>query len=227
METHTKNNKDCLETKYVSRNPDIKQLFREINESVQEGSILINDMDLYQIIRENNWRAVDRYIQSHSGKDKFYRILKELLIYKYFLPESQQISRKQMQNAMGIQQARWVNDPENTYICPTYNLKGVSFKLWEEISNEEKTIMMEQIHEDIRDKLNPGITINNMNSLFNNTVWYLIDVSPPGPPPAKRPTTPHDHHLQKEQQHHPLVDILGGKVMVKKNCIIQYQKRLI
>lgn len=192
MKSHTINNKDCLETKYVSRNPDIQQLFREINERVQAGSISINDMELYQMIRENNWRTLDSYIQRHIGKDNFYRILKELLTYKYFLPETQQITRKQMQNALGIQQARWVNDPENTYICPSYDIKAVTFKMWEEIPNEEKTIMLEQIHENIRDRLNPGMTKNNINSLFNNTVWYLLDVSPPAPPrpPAKRPTTP-------------------------------------
>jgi len=57
MQKHIISNKDCLETKYVSGNSDIQQLFREINDSMQAG-ISINDMHFYEMIRENNWRAV-------------------------------------------------------------------------------------------------------------------------------------------------------------------------
>jgi len=43
MQKHIISNKDCLETKYVSGNSDIQQLFREINDSMQAG-ISINEL---------------------------------------------------------------------------------------------------------------------------------------------------------------------------------------
>jgi len=102
------------ETRYNSGNKELQKIFKELEESSIE-----KDNDIYELIKTNKWVDFDQYIIDHPGKKEFYRILQQLFLYYYFDKESDKITRKQLQNALGIQQTRWMMDDDNCKVMKT------------------------------------------------------------------------------------------------------------
>jgi len=100
--------KKYLETRYVSKNPDLLRIVGEL-----EASQVTRNEQLYSYLKGNQWREFDAYVKSNLGKDNFFRIFQQIFMFYYFLPEGEKITRKQFQNAMGIQQVRWMAEEDN------------------------------------------------------------------------------------------------------------------
>jgi hypothetical protein len=172
---------DFLETMFLSQNAHLNRIIREL----ADGKFEKNDM-IYDTIINNNWKLLDEYIKNNPGKDKFLEILKQLFLFKYFLPEDERISRKQFEIAMGIQQVCWMTDPENRR-CKSrnsdntengrnmgaYRVDRASFYYWQDISEENRQIIINKIDDMIKQRLITRDT--DYNTIFNNTVWYKVD----------------------------------------------------
>jgi hypothetical protein len=96
------------ETRNISKNLDLQRIFLEI----EDGNFRKN-ADIEDHIRNNKWHDFDQYCQRHNGIDNFWITLQNLF-YLYYYDDSK-IDFKQMQNAMGIQQAQWSVDPFNSF----------------------------------------------------------------------------------------------------------------
>jgi len=106
--------KNYRETEFVSKNIKLQQLFDKLlNESVA------HDVDMHRELVTNNYRWFDQFVTANPGIDNFYAILQQLFLLKYFLPAGiPPLTRKQFQNALGIQQVRWSTDPSNPNTFP-------------------------------------------------------------------------------------------------------------
>jgi hypothetical protein len=97
-----------IETRYVSDNQNLQRIFLEI----EAGSFRKN-AEIEHLIRNNQWREFDQYCQLYSGIDYFWITLQNLFYLYYY--DDPKIDFKQMQNALGIQQAQWSVDPSNEF----------------------------------------------------------------------------------------------------------------
>ncbi len=167
---------DFLETMFLSKNTKLIEIIHRI----VDGKVVIYDW-LYRIIKAGNWKALDAFILAHHGKAAFFAILEQFFLFKYFLAEGESITRKEFEIAMGIQQVRWMVDPENCRmkgdisengrILTNYEVKHAEFYYWQDISDDEKTIISRQINEMIEYRLTKPI---DYNIKFYNTVWYKV-----------------------------------------------------
>lgn len=170
--------KDFLETMFLSKNPVLNTMMRRI----VDGAV-VKDDSLYGLIKAGNWRALDELMSTNPGKDTFFRILEQFFLFKYFLPEDERITRKEFEIAMGIQQVRWMVDPENCRIKKNsentengrvhtnYRVEKADFYYWQEIPEDERTEISEQINKQINLRLTNPIDYNRR---FENTVWYKV-----------------------------------------------------
>lgn len=161
------------ETGYISKNKKIQELVQEL----EEGKIEIID-EIQNFVKENNWKAFDKFILDNKGKENFFIIFQQLFMFYYFTKE---ISRKQFQNALGIQQVRWMVDLENE--CrevPNYIVYSAELHMWEEIEKSEQTLIKNQIYDEINMRIYPHIldTTNptNLNGHYQNSIWYKLDI---------------------------------------------------
>ena len=116
--------RNFFETKYSSANPGLIRIMNELaNEEVEI------DPDILDMIRREQWIEFDAKIFDNEGKDFFWNVLQQLFLYKYFLPDDEKITRKQFEIAMGIQQVRWMANPNN---CRDYYFKKSGSKNYEE-----------------------------------------------------------------------------------------------
>ena len=98
-------------------------------------------------------------------------------MFEYFLNS---ISRKQVQNALGIQQARWTADPANcqkTIGGPgSYVVDDVKFHYFETLPHEVQGEIVDRMHERIYRALHEGETSTkaDLPSLLHHTVWYGV-----------------------------------------------------
>lgn len=98
------------ETEFVSKNLKLKDLFDQL----VNGHVELNE-PIHRALTTNNYKWFDEFVLAHAGIDNFYEILKQLFLFKYFLPYGMTpLTRKQFQNALGIQQVRWSTDAANT-----------------------------------------------------------------------------------------------------------------
>jgi hypothetical protein len=101
------------ETEFVSKNKKLQALFDEL----VNADVELNE-EIYEALTSNNYRWFDDFVRANPGVDNFYVILQQLFLIKYFLPDRPPLTRKQMQNALGIQQVRWSTDSENRRTYP-------------------------------------------------------------------------------------------------------------
>ncbi len=163
--------KNYVATQYASKNKDLIRILRElINDDFLE-----KDETLYSLIRQNRWKELDIYIQTHPGKQNFWLILQQLFYFRYFVPESEKITDKQFEISMGIQQVRWMTDDENCKSMKLYQVKGANFKYWEDIPGEQE-IIVNQVFDRIKQKMFSGKTKDHIRNLFSGTVWYDVNL---------------------------------------------------
>jgi hypothetical protein len=173
---------DFLETMFLSKNLKLNEIIKQI----VDGEVEKND-DLYNLIRNNDWKSLDSTInETYSGRDKFFVILEQLFLFKYFLPEEDRISRKQFEIAMGIQQVRWMTDPENCRyksrtsentengrIMNHYKVDKAIFYYWNDIPKEDRDKTIAKLNDQIGGRL--FVKPINYEHVFSNTVWYKVD----------------------------------------------------
>ena len=151
-----------VETMYIKKNRDMQNVLNTLSTTRQ-------NVVLFDFIRTNNWILVDNYMIEHTGKIHFFETLQQLF-YFFYVRES--ITLKQFQNAMGIQQVRWMVDDENNKVMSGYTVLSAGIELWENIDESEKGIIYRKIIEYIGKSLYGSIS----PSFFNNTVWYKVEI---------------------------------------------------
>jgi hypothetical protein len=120
------------------------------------------------MIQHNAWHALDEYFRGMPGVDNFYKSLQQLFIFKYHLGN---ITRKQFQIAMGIQQMVWMTDPENCLV-ETIGAPTITFALWEHIPYEQRVLILRTFDEKITSRYRDSkIT----DEFLNGTVWYIVE----------------------------------------------------
>ena len=176
--------KKYAETRYLSNNSDLKIILGQL----EQGSVAF-DESVYNMLKTNNYRDFDEYVRANPTGDKFFKILQQILMYEYFIPETERINRSQVQNALGIQQARWSTDSENCNkivtetnaekITSSYSVEDVILYYWQEIDETVKTLILNDLLGYIKDKRYPGNDINSINECLNGTIWYKLITNPP------------------------------------------------
>jgi len=164
------------ETQYISKNKELQRLFAEL-----ESGVAVDD-EVYTLIRGNHFAEFDAYIRAHPGSKEFYRILQQIFLLEYFLETP--ITRKQVQNALGIQQARWAVDPEN---CQknirggnSYMVDDVKFHYFETLPEEMQRVIVYTLHNDIKRALHEEETITkeDLPAILRHTIWYGVITTP-------------------------------------------------
>lgn len=142
-----------------------------------ESGVAVDD-ELHALIRGNQFAELDEYIRAHPGPEEFYRILQQIFLFEHFVSS---ISRKQVQNALGIQQARWTADPANCQkTIDSYVVEDVRFHYFETLPPEMQTIIVDSLHYKIRRALHEGETITKADfpALLQGTIWYGVITNP-------------------------------------------------
>jgi hypothetical protein len=155
------------ETMYVSKNPMLKEILSSWD-SIPENA------DLLTLIRNGKWSELDAYIRERPGKLEFQNILAQYLIFRH--RNTEPITRKEFETAMGIQQVRWMVDPDNCRSFKNYVVHDATFSYFQDISIEEQTLIINEMIWDIQYK---GIdkkykTIEGMQEFFQGTIWYDV-----------------------------------------------------
>ena len=173
--------KEYIETQFISNSAILKHIIGQLKRKEKECN-----HTLYDLLFMNQYREFDEYISARPGRDHFYEILQQLFMFKYFLPEGKRpLTRKQIQNALGIQQARWSCDSENK---DTYPVGQVKFNYYQELvptydSPFNRALMDPRkggiLHEA---KMYPEFKIKSEEEkleqvfeLLKDTVWYSYD----------------------------------------------------
>jgi hypothetical protein len=150
-----------VETMYIKKNRNLQTMMNIL--LTTEQNVL-----LFDGIRRDNWILVDDYMINHTGKINFFETLQQLL---YFFYVRKSITLKQFQNAMGIQQVRWMVDIENpNKVMSGYTVENAEIALWENINESEKNTIYIKIMQYIGKSLYSDISPD----FFNNTVWYKV-----------------------------------------------------
>jgi hypothetical protein len=172
------------ETKFYSNSPTFKRMFGQLI----DGLVKVNDT-LYELLATNNYRGFDDYILKNEGRVNFLNILQQIFMFKYFLPSDKPpLTYKQIQNALGIQQARWSSDSENKN---TYPLGNVHFHYYQELvptydSPFNKALMdyrkggvlhKEKMYPEWKEKTEEE-QLMKLFELLQDTVWYSYDKEP-------------------------------------------------
>lgn len=224
---------DFIETMFLSKNENLKEIIR----GIVDGEVEKDDM-LYGLIKAGNWKGLDAFILEHTGQAAFFMILQQFFLFKYFLPnKDDSITRKEFEIAMGIQQVRWMVDPnncrikkvfdknettiinykhDNGRILTNYRVENADFCYWQDIPEDERTIISRQINEIIIRRLsNPPI---DYNKIFVNTVWYKVLFTKNG----KKTTAGSWSGYGSEEDYYPIPETLNISDIA---CI--YQPKLV
>jgi hypothetical protein len=163
--------KKYLNTMYISKNKDLKRIIKNLSDSK-----VVLDKDLYGIIQSNRFDDLDEYIKANPRKDNFFKLLEQFFLFYYFLPEEQKITRKQFQNAMGIQQVRWMVDDENCKDMAFYTVESADFVYWNDIDQKERQIICKELIQKIGLRFfNESFkTFQFMDTFLKNTIWYKV-----------------------------------------------------
>jgi hypothetical protein len=160
------------ETRYLSKNKTLKTIMSQI----EKGQVT-KDEEIYQLISTNNYQGFDAYIRAHPGRQEFFRILQQILLCEY----SGVIDRKQVQNSLGIQQARWACDDENcaklisnkTYPTLSYTIAAVDFIYWQDIPADIQSKILNELYDMIERRMYER-SREQLNNALNNTIWYRV-----------------------------------------------------
>jgi hypothetical protein len=150
-----------VETMYIKKNRNLQTMMNTL--LTTEPNVV-----LFDFIQTNNWILVDEYMNTHNGKINFFETLQQLF-YLFYVRKS--ITLKQFQNAMGIQQVRWMVDGENNKVMSGYIVVSAEIFLWENII--EKNTIYRKIMQYIGNSLYGDIS----QDFFNNTVWYKVELN--------------------------------------------------
>ena len=160
------------ETRYLSKNKTLKTIMSQI----EKGQVT-KDEEIYQLISTNNYQGFDAYVRAHPGRQEFFRILQQILLCEY----SGVIDRKQVQNSLGIQQARWACDDENcaklisnkTYPTLSYTIAAVDFNYWQDIPADSQLRILNELYDMIERRMYER-SREQLNNALNNTIWYRV-----------------------------------------------------
>jgi hypothetical protein len=173
--------RDFLETMFLSKNSDLNRIIKEL----ASGEVEQDDI-LYKLIKAADWKEFDATLLNNKGRINFFKVLQQLFMFKYFLPKDDRISRKEFEIAMGIQQVRWMVDPENCrYARPNsnntengrvlnrYKVDTAEFHLWQDINKKDRQEAIKKIKKQIGQRLVDKDV--KYNERFKNTIWYKVD----------------------------------------------------
>jgi len=160
------------ETRYLSKNKTLKRIMGQI----EKGEVA-RDEEIFSLISTNNYQEFDAYIRAHPGREQFFRILQQILLFEY----SGIINRKQVQNSLGIQQARWACDDENcaklisnkTFPTLNYTIVAVDFTYWQDIPKDIQSTILNELYDMIEIRMYEP-SCKQLNDTLNNTIWYLV-----------------------------------------------------
>jgi len=143
------------ETQFVSKNKNLSAMVMSLLEKTVE-----QDGELYHYVKNNRWRELDWYIRGNPGKLIFFRILTQFFLFRYYSSPDIEITRKQFQIALGIQQVRWMVDDENPNKIIKYAhidvlVDDAYFDFWEDIPAADRRAVLSQISK-------------NMNALYDH-----------------------------------------------------------
>ena len=177
--------KQYAECVFVSGNVKLKNIFRDL----QDGKVVCND-EMYDLLVSDNYRQFDAFVMDRAGIDNFWDILQQIFLFEYFLPQDKRkLTRKQIQNALGIQQARWSTDPANVDRDERI-LRPVRFVYYEDVVASPDSLMNVEIcrlmrykyyDERYRDQKNRSTydlqdsLKKKVYNLLRKTVWYIFD----------------------------------------------------
>lgn len=179
------------ETQFVSKNKNLSAMVISLLEKTVE-----QDGELYHYVKNNKWRELDWYIRGNPGKINFFRILTQFFLFRYYSSPDIEITRKQFQIALGIQQVRWMVDDEN----PNKRIKrkiidtlmiDADFVFWEDIPADVQDAILLRICENTgvfydHDKEAHSSGSGSQPTIFKaekvkqisknlaNTVWYRV-----------------------------------------------------
>jgi hypothetical protein len=161
-----------IETRYLSKNKTLKTIMGQI----EKGEVA-EDLEILTLISRNNYQGFDAYIRAHPGAQNFFRILQQILLFEY----SGIINRKQVQNSLGIQQARWACDDENcakfipnkSYPELNFTIDAVDFTYWQDIPQNIQSRILNELYGLIERRMYQR-SRKQLNDILNNTIWYLV-----------------------------------------------------
>ena len=167
------------ETQFLSKSKILKDILGPlIRQEVELNS------EMYDCLIKNDYRAFDQYVDAHPGIDNFYKILQQIFMFRYFLPEGKP-THKQIQNALGIQQARWSTDDENK---DTYPVGKLTFHYYQErvpsydspfnealMKPSHGGILQEaKLYPEFKQKSQPE-QLQIVHELLRDTIWYSYE----------------------------------------------------
>jgi len=168
------------EFRYLPKRHEMYDVCQSIIGELMDGSVHL-EHEIYSLLSTNNYREFDAYIRGNPGKRNFIRILQQILLYEYFTEKP--LTRKQIQNALGIQQACWAVDDDN---CskqikdPHYNYTVLTTELviWEEIDPGVRELIVNGLYEEIRERLYED-NKKRIHDSLSETLWYTVTTDPP------------------------------------------------
>lgn len=178
--------KKYSETQFISANKDLQRMMREL----ESGGVVLNK-EIEELIKTNRWKAFDKYILDNVGKIKFFEILQQLFLLHYFVDDK--ISRRQFQTALGIQQVRWMVDPENSKDISTmiknaegnpvvqtkeYEVVSADLFIWEDIMPEIRSNITAKLYSFIQDRLYEPKPDESLNFHYLGSIWYKVKTKP-------------------------------------------------
>lgn len=100
------------ETQFLSKNKNLQAIFSEMQSDggIKDNRILL---EIEPLVRGNLWREFDTFCKSNQGISSFFKILQAIFFLYYF--SNNKISFDAKERALGIQQARWSVDPNNSF----------------------------------------------------------------------------------------------------------------
>ena len=135
---------------------------------------IVTDAAIAELVKTNKWAEFDAYIQSNPGVANFYRIFQQLfLLYN----KKSEISRKQYQTALGIQQVRWMVDDENCKDMDTYSVISAKFFDWRDIPADEQNLIQVELYDNIKDRLYSKTITKELNGHYNGSIWYKVETT--------------------------------------------------
>ena len=165
---------EIIETRWIKKNKDMQQIISKLiepNETFEQNDLLL------EFIQSNDWRSVDAYMIENEGIRNFFQVIEQLFYFFYIVKI---ITLKQFQNAMGIQQVRWMIDstrPPEDRKMSGYNIKSAEFLLW------ENNTLGQSIHISMCEHIKNSMYYPSPPSppplpdFLNNTVWYRVQRS--------------------------------------------------
>lgn len=174
------------ETRYVKNNINLQHIFdalanapsRELSVPLESRNFISNTI-IQNIIENNEWKEFDTYCAKNIGIDNFWSTLQNIFYLHYYL---QSITFLQFQKALGIQQARWSVDSENTFQASLlHSLKPkavnelyflyydtIEFTLFQDIDDEQKIYILNELSDAL------DLDYYALQTHLRDSIWYKV-----------------------------------------------------